>query len=130
MKHYRAIATRDNRYWFIEVPELEQATQARTAAEAQEMVRDLVAVMLEVAPDSFTVSIEWNLPKDITAHLRSAEQLREEAARANAAAAAEVRIAARELQQAGLGLRDIGKVMGVSYQRAGQLVGRRFVPEG
>ena len=37
-------------------------------------------------------------------------------------AAEEARLAARELSNAGITLRDIGELMGVSFQRAGQLV--------
>lgn len=37
-------------------------------------------------------------------------------------AAEEARLAARELSKAGITLRDIGELIGVSFQRAGQLV--------
>jgi hypothetical protein len=42
--------------------------------------------------------------------------------RAQAAAARERRIAARELKAKGLTVRDIGAALGISYQRAQQLV--------
>ena len=51
-----------------------------------------------------------------------AEQLREQSRLAQASAAAEVRHAARLLTEQGLGLCDVGAVLGVSYQRAHQLV--------
>lgn len=47
-------------------------------------------------------------------HLTRAEQLRQDSARAQAAAAAELRSAVRELVAAGLPLRDVGHLLGVS----------------
>jgi hypothetical protein len=58
----------------------------------------------------------------VTEHLLRAEKLRDEARHAQAAAAEEVRLAARQLKNDGLPLRDIGVLLHVSYQRAGQLV--------
>jgi len=54
----------------------------------------------------------------------SAKQLREQAARSQHDAAEEARKAARELSEDGVPLRDIGRLMGVSYQRAHQLVAK------
>jgi len=122
MKEYHATAHRDGRYWIIDVPDV-GITQARTTAEAEIMTRDLISVMLEVPANTYAVTMHFIAPALVDAHLKRAERLRQEAAVAQAEAAAETRRAAAELKLAGLGLRDIGRVMGVSYQRAGQLVG-------
>ena len=55
-------------------------------------------------------------------HLDRAAELRSESSRANTAAAEEVRAAARELADSGLPQRDIGRLLGVSHQRAAQLL--------
>jgi hypothetical protein len=60
----------------------------------------------------------------VGAHVRTAARLREEAHRANREAAAESRAAARVLREAGLSVRDVGTVLGVSHQRAHQLLTR------
>jgi hypothetical protein len=52
----------------------------------------------------------------------AAEKLRQESARSQAEAARQLRAAAQELHEAGLPLRDVGSALGVSYQRAPQLV--------
>jgi hypothetical protein len=48
--------------------------------------------------------------------------LRQEAARSQAAAAAAARRAARRLRDQGLPLQDVGQALGVSFQRAKQLI--------
>jgi hypothetical protein len=48
--------------------------------------------------------------------------MRAEAARLNAEAADEYRAAARQLKDQGLSVREIGRLLDVSFQRAHQLV--------
>ncbi len=66
------------------------------------------------------MSIE--LPLDVRQHLQRSKQLREESDRAKHDAAVEVRLAAKGLRDQGLTVRDIGRTLEVSYQRAHQLV--------
>ena len=122
MDTYTAQVERDGRFWLIHVPEVDRWTQARTLREVEPMARDLVAVMLEVDPDSFELRVDLELPEDVQRHLREAARLRTEAADANSAAARESRAAAAALATRGLPLRDIGLALGVSHQRAGQLL--------
>lgn len=58
----------------------------------------------------------------VQGHLNQAHQLRQESSQAQAAATAETQAAARELHEAGLPVRDIGRLLGVSFQRAHQLM--------
>jgi hypothetical protein len=123
MKTYTAEVSRGERYWLIHVPEIDRATQARTVAEIEPITRGLIGVMLQVPEDSFSVNLQLQWPGSAQAHWTRARELRDEAAARNAEAAGEAREAARELADAGLSLREIGAVLEVSYQRAGQLVG-------
>lgn len=97
-------------------------TQARNLREVPEMIRDLVATVLDVAPDSFGVQWSISLPDFVREHLERAEALRKESKRAQSESAKELRLAAKTLREQNLPLRDIGQVLGVSYQRAHQLV--------
>lgn len=119
---YTAEVQRDGRYWLIRVPEVDRWTQARSLREVETMARDLVAVMRDVDPDSFELAMEITLPEQVRKHLEAAARLREESARANAAAAKEARAAARALADMGMSLRDVGVALGVSPQRASQLL--------
>lgn len=128
VKSYTAIAERGERYWVVRVPGLGNnpeaglPTQARTLAEVEPMARDLIAVWLDVAPDSFDVAVKIELPEPALVHLAHAAKLAEQAAELQSDSASERRAAARELKAAGYTVRDIGAALGVSFQRAQQLV--------
>ncbi|WP_440711920.1 HicB family toxin-antitoxin system [Gordonia sp. FQ] len=132
MTTYHVDVYRDDRWWMIRVPELdgsqgiaEVISQARRYAEIEPQARDLIALVADVAPSTIKLDLHVTARNlDITA---TAEQI---AADRVAAAEAERRVldestrAARELKAAGVTLRDIGDIIGVSFQRAGQLVAR------
>jgi hypothetical protein len=130
MKAYRAELERDGRFWRIRVPDVERSTQARSLSEAEAMVRDLIAIMEEVPTDSFDVDMKIILPEDVQLELEQSAALREQAKQAQAEAARLVRDAAQRLRSQGLSLRDIGQALGVTFQRAKQLVDEsdRYVP--
>lgn len=114
---------RTGRWWLIDVPEVPAAhSQARRLDQAEDVARDLIALMTDTDPDSFDVDIRVQLPGQVRADLQRAEELRQEAARSQREAAVLARSAARRLHDAGLPLRDIGKLLKVSHQRAHQLV--------
>lgn len=122
MNCYTAHVTRDGRFWLIHIPEIDRYTQARNLGEIEPMARDLVAVMTGASTTSFDITVDIVMPEGVNDHLRRARELREDEAKARAEAAAEVRAAAVELKESGIPLRDLGKLLGVSYQRAHQLV--------
>lgn len=118
---YHASATRDGRYWLVHVPEVERYTQARTVDEIDAMARDLVAVMTGTDAASVDLRISVELPVSVRDKLDQVEQARETERTARADAAAALRAAALELKRTGMSVRELGKVLGVSYQRASQL---------
>lgn len=122
MKTYRVDVERGQKYWLVRVPEVDRSTQARHLREVEAMARDLVAIMTDADPESFALDVHIELPGEVSAHLERSARLRDEAAKAQSEAAAESRAAARELAADGLPVRDIGIALGVSFQRAQQLV--------
>ena len=129
MTTYTAIASPDaQRGWLIRVPGLGSypedglPTWARNLAEVEATTRDLIALWLEVPEASFSVEVKVDLPFGVRQHLSDAQKYADEAAHFQAAAANERRQAARELKNAGLTVRDIGAALGVSHQRAQQLL--------
>ena len=124
---YTAIAERDGKYWFIRIPELGKnpaglPTQARHLSEVQAMARDLIAVYLDVPEDSFDIDVQIELPEAVRKHLDTAHRLADEAADALTNSARARRQAAMELKALGMTVRDIGAALGVSHQRAQQLL--------
>lgn len=60
MEQFTANAYREGDWWVIEVPELGQTTQTRTATDIDEMARDLIAIMRNV--DSSEVQVTVTTP--------------------------------------------------------------------
>lgn len=122
LRTYHAEVDRDGKVWRIHVPEVARTTQARTLREVEPMARDLIAIMDDIPADSFELNVSITLPADIQAELEQSAELRKQAARSQAQAAHLVRHAARRLRDQGLPLRDVGEALGVSFQRAKQLI--------
>jgi hypothetical protein len=119
---YTARVERGEQFWLVTVPEIGRTTQARTLREVEPMARDLIAVMEQVMPDSFHLVTDVVFPESPKMHWERAAHLRKAAAATQLQAAAEARAAARELAAMGLTVRDIGTVIGVSFQRAQQML--------
>ena len=130
MSTYTALVSRDGRFWHIEVPEIDRVTQARTINEVDDMTRDLIAIMTDAEPGSFELDVRIQLPDSVQAHLSEVERARDAEAKARIHAATELRAAAAELKDAGLSVRELGAVLGISYQRASQLTSRAGAPSG
>ncbi|HXP19953.1 MAG TPA: hypothetical protein VN840_09950 [Streptosporangiaceae bacterium] len=122
LKTFHAEVDRDGSVWRIRVPEIQRTTQARHLREVEPMARDLIAIMDDIPADSFSLDVTITLPADVQQELDRSAVLRQEAARSQAAAAAAARTAARRLRDQGLPLRDVGQALGVSFQRAKQLI--------
>lgn len=121
---FRAIARRDGRWWFVRVPERAGLfTQVRRLDQAEAMIREVIALLLQVAEDSFDVVIEPQLESlgDLRETIEEALRARQAAEEAQDASSAAMRHAVREVRSAGYTARDAGMLLGVSNQRISQL---------
>ena len=120
---YTSTAVRDGDLWRVQSVDYPAAMSLVTRlGDAAEHQREAIAFVAEVPASEIEVDVVPELPATFREHDERAHALREQAATASAAAAAEARAAARALRDAGFPLRDIGTILGVSYQRAHQLV--------
>lgn len=119
---YSALANRGERYWLIHVPEIDHYTQARNLSEAEDMAVDLISSVLKKPAKTIAVDLDITLPKKALRHLAAAQKKAEQAGIMQHEAALERRAAARVLRDSGLTYTDIGIALGISYQRARQLV--------
>lgn len=108
--------------WQLRVEGIADPLYSRSLARAEEQVRQALeaAGAADAADASITISAE--LPEVVTAHLRRADELRVQASAATAQASQESTAAARALKAQGLTVRDIGAALGLSFQRAQQLI--------
>lgn len=119
---YRAVAERDGSWWAIRVPDLRGVySQARRLAGVEAMARDAIALVLDVAPDTFDVSVEPVLGGDAAGLVEQALTGRLEAERAARRASEQLRVAVDRLAASGLTVRDIAHLLGLSHQRIAQV---------
>ena len=121
---YTARSTRSGDWWAVEIEELDGVfTQARRLDQVEAMARDAIALTLDEDPSSFDVVIRPVLPPNAEAVLNRMRRSRETAELTAQLAALEAKMAVVMLhEQQRLPLRDIGRVLGVSHQRAHQLL--------
>jgi|SRR5688572_12690519 len=127
-KLFDVIVERDSGSWYVRVPDVNGYAPTRTLRGASATARDLITHVTGRAGNTFGLRLEWVLPTEVQAHLDAAQRLRHEQERVNTAAASEVRLAARGMAAAGMSMRDIGTVLGVSHQRAHQFLATQ--PDG
>lgn len=124
MTSYEAAVTRDGKWWMVSIPELGGLTQARRLSEAGLMAREWIALTLGVplADVEVTVTVERVGDVDVAGRVRAIREQRARAAELESGAAAEMTRLARELAGQHLPVRDIGAALGISFQRAHQLI--------
>jgi hypothetical protein len=123
MKRYAVRARRVGKWWALDVDGVAGAhTQVRRIDQAEEMAREAIAGVLDIAPDSFEVILAPVVPSAVRDLVDEAVQARSEAVQAQDAAAQLTQRAAERLVQEGLTVRDAGALLGVSHQRIAQLV--------
>lgn len=125
MTTYRVRARRGTSgWWAIDSPDVAGAiSQTRRIDQVEAMARDAIALLLDVDPGSFDVAVDLELPEAWARVVADAKRTRDEADTAEKTAQATVRGAVRTLLAAGLSMRDVGTIMGVSHQRVAQLAG-------
>jgi DNA-directed RNA polymerase specialized sigma24 family protein len=120
---YLVRAERSGNWWAIEAPEVDGAfSQAKRIDQIEDMAREVVALMLNVPEDSFDLKLDVAIPAewDALAKLNRKAQIVAEVAQR--VASSHARDTVQQLQAAGLPLRDIGSIMGISAQRVSQLL--------
>lgn len=121
VKNYRVTARRTGDWWALDVPDVPGVhSQTKRLEQAEQEIREAIALMLDVEEDEFDVTIEPDLP---TGMERALHQL-QEARKAADAAADLLRVSmslAATCLTADLSQRDAGFLLDVSFQRVHQI---------
>ena len=118
-----AVTTRSEGWWSVEVPELPGlVTQVRRLDQVEARVRDLAALLTERSEDDFEVSLAICLDPDTATEVERHSEVSEAARLLQAEARIRSRTVAHRLASAGLTVRDVGIILGISHQRAAQLL--------
>jgi hypothetical protein len=122
---YTASVRREGKWWMVDVPAIDGATQARRLSEAELMARELIAVTLDVPIDQVSVVVTIETIgglDDLADRIAGIAARREQAASLDKQATRDAAELAKALVELDIPLRDVGTVLGVSHQRAHQLV--------
>ena len=125
MIEYVAEVVRDAPWWIVTVNDIGRAAQARSLAEAQRLACQQVASARGVDVSNVQVKLRVNSIgdlSDIQDTMNAIVTRRVEASRLAEAASQDAVHLAKKLSLCGVTVRDIGHIMGVSHQRAHQLV--------
>jgi len=135
MHTYQVNVTREDRWWMITVPELHgykdadgainltDTTQARRLSEVPGQALDFICTVTDKAPSQVGVQISIAIDGiDVTTRAGKVRTDRELAERYATAAQEEAKELARDLAAHGIAVRDVGEVLGMSHQRAQQLI--------
>ena len=128
VKTYTVVAERDEAgWWAVRVLELPGVlTQARRLDQVEKFAREAIDLAVSVGHASkgkYAVQIDPRVP-GLGDDLAAVRAVRVDAERLHTEAAERTRVIARRLAQRGLTVRDIGAALGISHQRAAQLVGK------
>lgn len=127
MRKYTARVTREGKWWMVQVPEIDGLTQARRLGEAELMARELIAVTKGIALDEVEVDVDLMLDladgiSNVPTRVAAITANREQAAELERRATLEAASLAKTLSANNIPVRDVGAILGVSHQRAHQLV--------
>jgi hypothetical protein len=124
VSEYTATAQRvGDGWWMVQCDQAPGAlSQVRRLDQAADEHREAVAFVTGEPVEQVKVTVTPRLEQGVEDELAAVRSLANTAERAASQAAERRATLARQLHDDGLTIRDIGRIMGVSYQRAGQLV--------
>lgn len=110
----------------INVPAIDGITQARRYAEAEQMARELIAVTIGQPSDTINVDVHLGsiAGTPIDELMARIDEDRATLALVQDRLNTETISIAAKLASADVPLRDIGGILGLSFQRAGQLIAK------
>jgi len=122
---YRVTATREGDWWSLvakEVQGREVASQARRLDQADTAIREAIALVLDVDGDGFDVDIAPDLTHiAVSDETLEALELRQALAELSDQAHRRTPAAVAELRNAGLTVRDVAQLLGVTPSRVSQI---------
>lgn len=123
MTVYTSRAHREGSWWIVQCDEAPGAiSQVKRLTEAQEAQREAIAFVLEVPAEDVSVRLLPTIGREIDTELAELRDIRAESAVREARASQLSRSVARALNEQGLTVREIAVMLGISHQRASQLL--------
>jgi hypothetical protein len=122
---YEVRAIRSGRLWALEAADVPRArSQTRRLDQAEPMIREALAMVLDVDPDSFDVAIHPVLEPELEELVHNVVKARDNAAVARTYASDILRELVETAARDGYTVRDIAEITGISHQYAAKLINR------
>jgi predicted XRE-type DNA-binding protein len=125
-RNFRAATHRSQGWWALEVTGddlLPAYSQVRRLDQAEDMVRDLLALHFDIGKDEVgRIEVVPVLDADLAEEVTQTRQARDQAEKVRAEATLQTRRTAQHLKAQGLAQRDISTLLGLSHQAVSQLV--------
>jgi len=123
MTEYTVTAERSGKWWALQAVEAPGALSQVSRLDQAGDIIEAIAFITGEPEDSVSIRVTPVMPEHVQDALREAEELREASRIAQHDAAEKSRRAARALRdELHLTVREVGTMLGVSYQRAHQLL--------
>lgn len=117
---YQVAASREGRWWLLDCGE-HGATQALSLRSAVDEVRDLIALVLDVDPDTVEVALTVHVSEELDLMIEQAHEMAERAESEQRESAALSRAVVRALLDQGVTGADAARILKVSRQRISRL---------
>jgi DNA-directed RNA polymerase specialized sigma subunit len=125
MTTYQVTATRDGAWWSLVASSVggrEVASQSRRLDQANAAIREAIALVLDIEDDAFDVDITPQLERvEVSDETIEVLALRRELAELSDRARRRTPAAVAELRAAGLTVRDVAQLLGVTPSRVSQI---------
>lgn len=128
MTTYEATVIRDGKWWMVSIPAIDGLTQARRLSEATDMAREYIAASQDISLENVSVTLHFGPIgglRNIEDRVATIVDERNRAAELERAASTQSTELARDLAAVNVPVRDIGAILGISHQRAHQLIAAR-----
>jgi predicted RNase H-like HicB family nuclease len=124
MATYTVTARRTGDWWALEVPDVPGAySQCKRLEQAPDLAREAIALVLDKDGADIDVTVEPQLPAEMTELVDSIHQARE-AMEKIVREAQQVQVTAIHdlVNECHLSYRDVGQIVGISHQRVSQVL--------
>ena len=126
-QNFNASAVHFQGWWAITVHGVLDSTihtQAKRIDRIEYMARDAIALGLQVSPDSFDVTVSFEIDPQLQALIEQAKAASRTAQDAQLQATSKTKSAVELLHEQGFSTRDAGALIGLSPQRISQLLAK------
>ena len=123
MTTYTVVAQRSDGWWAFSIPAIRGAHgQARRLDQVPAEASDVISLMLDIDDDAFEVTVDVHLEAPLESLVAEARAARRRLDESQREAQERLHLAAAELHEQGLSMRDIGSGLNLSFQRVHQIL--------